>query len=79
MRADICDPHNDPAVQRFRATLRSLGAEVAEKYWGIGVNHYRLKIAGETLSIFADAWSVDIDGPDALVERVLREFENTRA
>ncbi len=79
MRADICDPHNDAAVQRFRSALRSLGATLAEKYWGLGVNHYRLKIGGETLSIFSDAWSVDIDGPDQLVLRVLREFENTPA
>lgn len=75
MRADICRSDDGAALERFRETLRRLGAQVEGKGWAIGVDHHRLQIAGEHLSIFSDAWEVDIEGPDELVERVVREFE----
>lgn len=74
MRADICDPGDTAAVERFRDALRRLGAGVSEKDWALGVDVYRLRIAGDELIIFSDAWSVDVEGPDALVRRVLQEF-----
>ena len=74
MRADICDPDNKAAVERFRTVLSNLGADVSEKSWGLGVDVYRLLIDGEELTVFSDTWSIDIEGPDALVQRVLSEF-----
>jgi hypothetical protein len=79
MRADICNPDDDAAVQRFRNALQSLGAGISEKSWALGVDVYRFNIGGDELTIFSDAWSIDIEGPDALVQKVLREFNRNVA
>lgn len=77
MRTDVCDPKDHAALQRFFAALRKLGASPPEKAWGPGVHVYHVKVGGEPLTVISNNWSVDIDGPDAVVERVLLAFENT--
>jgi len=79
MRADICESNDEPGVARFREALRRLGAQLDEKSWAIGVDLYRLKIGDEQLSVFSDEWSLDIEGSEDLVQRVLREYEQTVA
>jgi hypothetical protein len=79
MRADICESSDGAAVARFRDALRRLGAKLDQKSWAIGVDVYRLRIGDEELSVFSDAWSLDIEGSDSLVQRVLREYERTVA
>lgn len=77
MHADICDSNDETAVARFREALRRMGAQVADKGWAIGVDLYRLRIGDEELSVYWDAYSLDIEGSDALVQRVLSEMEPT--
>lgn len=79
MRADICDSNDEAAIGRFRDALRRLGAELDHKSWAIGVEVFHLRIGDEELSVFSDAWSLDIEGSDSLVQRVLREYERTMA
>jgi phenylalanyl-tRNA synthetase beta subunit len=79
MRADICDSNDEVAVARFRDALHRLGAMLDDKSWGLGVHLYRLRIGEEELSVFSDEWSFDIEGSDDLVQRVLREYEQTVA
>lgn len=74
MHADICDSNDEAGVARFREALRRLGAHLDDKSWAIGVDIYRLRIGDEELSVFSDEWSLDIEGPDDLVQRVLREY-----
>jgi hypothetical protein len=77
MRADICDSNDEASVARFRTAVRRLGARLEEKDWAIGVDLYRLRVGSEELSVFCDEWSVDIEGPEALVRRVLDEYART--
>jgi hypothetical protein len=56
-----------------------LGAQLDEKSWAIGVDLYHLRIGDEELSVFSDEWSLDIEGSDDLVQRVLREYEQNVA
>jgi hypothetical protein len=74
MHAHICDSNNEVAVARFREALRRLGAQLDDKGWAIGVDLYHLSIGGEQLSVFSDEWSLDIEGPESLVHRVLAEY-----
>jgi len=74
MRADLCDSNDEAAVARFRDALRRLGAQLEARDWAIGVDLYCLRIGDEQLAVFSDEWSVDIEGPDDLVKRVLREY-----
>ena len=79
MRADICEPTDEAAVARFRQALRRMGAQIDDKGWAIGVDLYRLKIGDEQLSVFSDEWSLDIEGSEDLVQRVLREYAHNAA
>jgi hypothetical protein len=74
MRADICDPSDENAVERFRRAVSRLGAQLGDKEWGIGVDITRLQIGDQELTVFCDAWSLDIEGPDDLVQKLLGEF-----
>ena len=60
-------------------SLRRLGAQLDDKSWAMGVDLYRLRIGDQELSVFSDAWSLDIEGPDDLVQRVLREYAHNAA
>ncbi len=75
MYADICNPHDTAAIARLREGLRSLGAELSEQDWAIGVDVYRLRIGTEEVTIFSDAWSVDIEGPEELVGAIKAAVE----
>lgn len=74
MRADICNSDDEVAVDRFKSTLIRLEAKAIGKAWAIGVDVLDLQVGDETLRVFSDAWSVDIEGPDQLVQRVLSVF-----
>ena len=74
MRADICYPSDENAIERFRRTLRRLDAQLVGKDWVVGTDIYSLRIGDQELTVFSDTWSVDIEGPDNLVHKVLREY-----
>ena len=74
MRADICDVGDAASIERFRAALKRLGANIDARDWALGVDVYRLRIGDDELTIFSDAWSIDVEGPDALVHALLREY-----
>jgi hypothetical protein len=74
LRADISAADDHDTQAKLVESLRALGF-VADDTWhddptfGIGVTRYRL---GEAeLTVFKDAWVVDVAGPDELVNRVL--------
>ena len=74
MRADICDSDDEIAVERFKSTLAQLGAKQEGKSWGLGVDVLDLKIGDSVLTVFSDEWSIDIEGPPELVQKVLQLF-----
>ena len=73
MRADICASDDYETRERLLNALAEIGA-VNEGDWesalGVGLNHFRAGF--ETLTVFIDAWQVDIEGPDELVQQVLQ-------
>ena len=75
MRADICDSDDLVAFEEFKEALRVLGANIKDECWAMGMSVYTIKIGDHELSVFTDAWSVDIEGPEALVKAVIAEFK----
>jgi hypothetical protein len=75
MRADICDSNDDKAIQKFMDVLNKMGAEFKERGWAIGVDAYRVSIGDQELTIFSDSWYLDIEGPEDLVSRILKNLE----
>jgi hypothetical protein len=72
MRVDICDPSDEAAVARFESRLRQLGATSVGKSWAIGVDVLELQIGQEVLTVYSDAWSIDVEGPEHLVQMVVQ-------
>jgi hypothetical protein len=79
MRAEIRQPQDAPTVARFRAVLASLGAKPVGHEWAVGVDHWRYRVGGDMLSVFSDAWSVDIEGPPELVQRIVAALQENPA
>jgi len=72
VHADICDLPNPSAVERFRSVLRSLSAEALDYHESaLGVDLWRFRVGEATLSVFIDSWSLDVEGPTGLVERIV--------
>jgi hypothetical protein len=71
MRADICNPDDEIAVERFKDVLKQLGATLNAKSWGLGVDVLHLQINNSELTVFSDAWSIDIEGSEELVGQIL--------
>ncbi len=72
MRADICASDDYDTRERLLAALAAVGA-AREGEWdalGVGLHHFR--VGADTLSVFIDAWAVDLEGPDQLVRQVLQ-------
>ncbi len=71
MNAKICNSSDDNAVARLRTVLAELKAEVVEEGWALGLDVYSLQIGSEQVTVQSDGWAVDIEGPDALVQRIV--------
>jgi hypothetical protein len=72
MHADICPPEDAAAVERLKEALRSLGGELLDRHnSALGVDMWVFRVGEERVTIFADALSVDIEGPGELVHQIL--------
>ena len=73
LRVDICASHDHETQMQLQSVLQSLGI-VADDTWHdspLGVGLQRFRHDEQELTIFKDAWIVDLAGPDKLVNRVL--------
>jgi hypothetical protein len=73
VRADICASDDYETRERLLSALAEIGAtSEADVESSLGVGLHRFRAGFETLSVFIDAWQVDIEGPDELVQQVLQ-------
>ena len=75
MRTDICVREDESTQTVLLEALASIGAapendSPVEVPFPTGLS--RFSVGFETLTVFVDAWSVDLEGPDELVEQVLQ-------
>ena len=72
MRAGVCDPADTGALGRLRQALQCFNAVLLDQHESaLGVTLLRYQVEADTLDVFADAWSVDVEGPDRLVAALL--------
>jgi hypothetical protein len=70
MRADIGDPDDREKMAAFARVLHQFCAVRTNEGWGIGVGVTEYRIGDQNINVFSDSWSVDIEGPDALVRGI---------
>jgi hypothetical protein len=76
MRVDICPNDDHGTVAALLEALGVVGAVpddpdfTADGTLGPGLHRFHTA-AGQTLTVYADAWGVYLEGPDPLVNRVL--------
>jgi len=81
MRVDICEREDEGTTDALLAALAAVGARYAgdesldssECSLGVGLHRFRTA-GGEQLTVYVDAWGVDLEGPDALVQRVMEHL-----
>ncbi len=76
-RIDICASDDFDAIARLQAALVAVGV-VADDTWHdspLGTGLTRFRKGDAELTVFKDAWVVDLAGPEALVNEVLRAME----
>ncbi len=71
MHADICDPKDPSALDRFIRVLHEFCAVKINEGWGGDVHVVEYRIGDQSLTVFSDHWNIDIEGPDALVKGIV--------
>jgi len=72
MRADICDPGDAEALARLKVALSELGAVHRETHQSsLGVDLQTFAVGGDELRVYIDNWSIDVEGPEAVVQAIL--------
>jgi len=77
-RADLCSSDDHEAIDRIQGALGELGY-VADDTWhdsplGVGLTRFR---RGETeLTVFRDAWLVDVAGGEEIVNELLQALQS---
>lgn len=72
-RADICASDDHDTVERLQAVLAELGW-LADDTWHdspLGVGLTRFRRGADELTVFRDAWLVDVAGPAGAVRDIL--------
>ena len=72
MRTDICASDDYETRERLLLALAEIGASNEGDRESLGVGLHRFRAGFETLTVFIDAWTVDLEGPDELVQQVLQ-------
>jgi hypothetical protein len=71
MRSDVCASDDYATRDRLFEALAAIGASGVGDGDEFGVGLHRFSVGAEALTVFVDAWTVDLEGPDQLVQRVL--------
>ncbi len=71
MRVDICASDDFDTIARLLRTIGNLGGRTDGEEWAIGVGLHRFQPSDGEISVFVDAWTVDVAGPDELIHQLL--------
>ena len=73
MRADVCAREDLEAQSALLEALGSVGAAPEDDLPDVPLptGLLRFRTGHDVLTVFTDAWGVDLEGPDDLVQRVL--------
>ena len=70
-RVDLCRSDDFDTVALLEEVIAGLGGTPDGDDGGIGVGLNRFRFGAEEVTVFMDAWCVDLAGPEPLVRRIL--------
>lgn len=78
--ADICDREDHETIDRLLVAITQLGGKPDDDWHesSLGVGLQRFRFGADEVTVFADAWSVDMAGPDKLVHDILAALKTGR-
>lgn len=71
MRVEICASDDYDTIACLLIAIGNLGGRTDGEDRGIGVGLHLFQLPDGEISVFVDAWLVDVAGPDELVHRLL--------
>jgi hypothetical protein len=77
MRTDICAREDDTTQASLLEALAAVGAmpeDDSPLEIPLSTGLHRFRVGFETLTVFVDAWLVDLEGPDEPVKRVIERM-----
>jgi hypothetical protein len=77
MRVDLCAREDYPTQAKLLEAFAVIGAypdDDRELEVPLPCGLLRFRVGSRFLTVFSDAWAVDLEGPDELVNRVLAEL-----
>ncbi len=80
MRVDVCAREDYPSQVKLLDALAAVGAYPDDDYElevPLPTGLLRFRVGSDLLTVFVDAWAVDLEGPDDLVRRVLAAITGT--
>jgi hypothetical protein len=77
-RIDICDREDYETIDRLSAVIAQLGGRPDDGWHDspVGVGLQRFRFGADEVTVFADAWGVDLAGPDQLVNNILAALKD---
>jgi hypothetical protein len=72
-RVDLCHSEDDDTKARLLEVIAELGGRSTHDRddAGLGAGVNRFVVGSDELTVYIDAWGVDLAGPDGLVRKVL--------
>ena len=73
-RVDLCASDDHDTKDLLLTVIHEVGGTSEAEDWheaGLGVGLHRFRVGADELTVFVDAWGVDLAGPEPLVRRVL--------
>lgn len=74
MRIDIGPSDDHHRLDQLLTALAAVGATGEPFEIGVGLNEFF--VGNQRLTIYRDAWTVDLDGPDAIIHEVIAGMES---
>lgn len=79
-RVIVCDSADQESIDRLVAAINRLGGTAVDPEQdlepGMGLNRYRFPAIATEVSIFRDAWMIDLAGPEQFVQQLLESMRH---
>ena len=72
LRVDLCHSDDHDTIEQLAAVIAELGGRTDDgDAVGVGPGLNRFRFGADEVTVFQDAWGVDLAGPEPLVRQIL--------